>query len=57
MMIRVKMIITLSVDKEEYPIPADGDVGQEVEDYITDMIYDLEGLKLKYIKAKVENKV
>ncbi len=56
MMIRVKMIITLSVDKEEYPIPADGNVGEEVEDYIKDMIYDLEGIKIRTIKTITEEK-
>ncbi len=56
MMIRVKMIITLSVDKEEYPIPADGNVGEEVEDYIKDMIYDLEGIKIRAIKTITEEK-
>jgi hypothetical protein len=33
-MIRVKMFITLDVDEEEYPIPADGRVGEELEDGI-----------------------
>jgi hypothetical protein len=55
-MIRVKMIITLSVDKEEYPIPADGNVGEEVEDYIKDVIYDLEGIKIRNIKTITEEK-
>ena len=55
-MIRVMMIITLSVDKEEYPIPADGDVGQEVEDYVKDIMYDLEGIKIKAIKTITEEK-
>ena len=55
-MIRVKMIITLSVDKEEYPIPAEGNVGEEVEDYIKDMIYDLEGIQIRTIKTITEEK-
>ena len=55
-MIRVKKIITLSVDKEEYPIPADGNVGEEVEDYIKDVIYDLEGIKIRNIKTITEEK-
>ena len=55
-MIRVKMIITLSVDKEEYAVPADGNVGEEIEDYIKDMIYDVEGLKIKSLKTITEEK-
>ncbi len=50
-MIRVKMFMTLSVDKEEYPIPADGKVGEEIEEYIKDVIYDVEGLKIKSLKT------
>ena len=30
------MFITLDVDEEEYPIPADGRVGEELEDGIRD---------------------
>ena len=54
MMIKVKMFMTLSVDKEEYPIPADGNVGEELEEYIKDVIYDVEGLKIKSLKTITE---
>ena len=50
-MIRVKVILSLSVDEEEYPIPSDGKVGAEIEDYLTDIIHELEGLKIKSIKT------
>jgi len=54
MMIKVKMLMTLAVDKEEYPIPADGKVGEEIEEYIKDVIYDVEGLKIKSLKTITE---
>ena len=31
---RVKMFITIDIDEEEYPVPADGQVGEELEDGI-----------------------
>ena len=31
---RVKMFITIDIDEEEYPIPADGRVGDELEESI-----------------------
>ena len=31
-MARVKLFITIDVDEEEYPVPADGQVGEEIED-------------------------
>ena len=33
-MVRVKMYITVEVDEEDYPVPADGQVGEELEDGI-----------------------
>ena len=31
---RVKMFITIDIDDEEYPVPADGQVGEELEESI-----------------------
>ena len=40
-MIRVKMFITIEVDDEEYPVPADGRVGEELEEESdVEKIYD-----------------
>jgi len=33
---RVKIMMTLHIDAEEYPIPADGRVDDEMEEYIQD---------------------
>ena len=49
-MIRLKVWFTIIVDEEEYPIPADGKVEIEIEDYLKDILHDMEGLKLKNIK-------
>ena len=48
------MILLLSVDEEEYPIPSDGKVGEEIEDYFMDMIHEVDGLKVKSIKTITE---
>tara|TARA_R110002012_G_scaffold314334_1_gene526945 strand:+ start:418 stop:585 length:168 start_codon:yes stop_codon:yes gene_type:complete len=53
-MIRVKMMLTLSVDKEEYPVPSDGNVGEEIEDYIKDIVHEVDGLKVRSIKTVTE---
>ena len=50
-MVRVKLFITLDIDEEEYPIPADGQVGEEIEDYLTDIVHEVDGLKIKSIKT------
>ena len=45
----VKVFITLDVDKEEYPIPADGDVTEEISEALEEFMI-LKDLKLKIVK-------
>ena len=54
MKIRVKMMITIEVDPEEYQVPADGRVGQEIQDHMHDYIHDLSGLKIKSMRTVSE---
>ena len=51
---RVKMFITIEIDSEEYPVPADGDVGLEIEDGIQEYFYDVEGATVKHIRTVTE---
>ena len=51
---RVKMFITLEVDEEDYPIPADGRVGVEIEDGIQEYFYDIEGATIRHIRTVTE---
>ena len=51
---RVKMFITIDVDEEDYPVPADGRVGEELEDGIQDYFYDIEGATIKTIRTIME---
>ena len=51
---RVKMFITIDIDEEEYPIPADGRVGYELEDSIQEYFYDIEGDDIRHIKTITE---
>jgi hypothetical protein len=53
-MIRVKMFITIDIDEEEYPVPADGQVGEELEDGIQEYFYDIEGANIKTIRTITE---
>jgi len=45
------MFITLDVDEEEYPIPADENVGEELEDGIREYFYDVDGAEIRSIKT------
>ena len=53
-MARVKLFITIEVDEEEYPIPADGQVGEEIEDGIREYFYDVDGADIKTIRTIME---
>jgi len=53
-MIRVKIMLTLQVDPEDYPIPSDWDITEDFEDYMTELFHDLEGVKVKNMKVLME---
>ena len=50
----VKIYLTLDVDKDEYPVPADGDPTQELQEALDEFIYDIDGLKVKNIRLTLE---
>ena len=54
-MMRVKLYITLYVDPEDYPVPADGNVDIEIEEAIREYLYEIEGINVKSIKTLQEN--
>jgi hypothetical protein len=51
---RVKMFITIDVDEEDYPVPADGQVGEELEEGIQEYFYDIDGASIKTIRTITE---
>ena len=53
-MVRVKAFITIDIDEEEYPIPADGKVGEEIEDGIREYFYDVDGADIRTIRTIME---
>mgnify|MGYP003628106669 FL=1 len=53
-MIKVKMMMTLHIDEEDYPIPADQNVAEELETSMTEFIYDIGGVTIKNIRTLQE---
>jgi|TARA_B100000424_G_scaffold251971_1_gene227886 hypothetical protein len=51
----VKIYLTLDIDKDEYPVPADGDPSQEIQEALDEFIYDIDGLKIKNIRITLED--
>jgi hypothetical protein len=48
------MFITIDVDEEDYPVPADGQVGEELEEGIQEYFYDIDGASIKTIRTITE---
>ena len=53
-LMRVRVYITIDIDPEEYPVPADENVAEEIEDGIREYFYDVEGTKIRSIKTLQE---
>ena len=53
-MVKVKLFITIEIDEEQYPIPADGQVGEELEDGIREYFYDIDGAEIRTMKTLTE---
>jgi len=51
---RVKVYITIDIDPEDYPVPADENVAEEIEDGIREYFYDIDGAKIRNIKTLQE---
>lgn len=49
-MMKVKLFITLDIDPDEYPVPADQNVGEEIEESIREYFYDVDGAEIRNIK-------
>ena len=54
MSIRVKIMLTIDIDTEEYAVPADGKVNDEIEEFIKESFYDLEGTEIKNFRITSE---
>jgi|TARA_R100000482_G_scaffold85507_1_gene34275 hypothetical protein len=51
---RVKMYITIDIDPEEYPVPADENVGQDIQDSLEEYFYEIDGAEIRHIKTITE---
>ena len=46
----LKVYLTLELDPEEYPIPADGAVDLEIKSAFREYIHDIDGINIKNMK-------
>lgn len=50
----IKIFLTLDIDEDEYPVPVDGEVSEEIEQSLQEFIYDIDGMSIKTIKILTE---
>jgi hypothetical protein len=53
-MMKVKIYITLDIDPDEYPVPADENVGQEIQETLEEYFYEIDGANIRQIKTIME---
>jgi len=46
----IKLFITLDVDEQEYRMPADGKIEEEIHEAIHEFVYDIDGMEIKTIR-------
>ena len=51
---QIKVFLTLQVDEDEYPVPVDGKITEEVNETLQEFIYDIDGMMIKAIKILTE---
>jgi len=52
---RVKILLTIDLDEEEYPMPVDGMVVEEVDETLRNLIHDVDGMDVRSMKIIVED--
>jgi hypothetical protein len=46
----IKLLMTLDVDEQEYRMPADGKIEEEIHEAIHEFVYDIDGMEIKTIR-------
>ena len=47
----IKLLMTLDVDEQEYRMPADGKIEEEIHEAIHEFVYDIDGMDIKNIRV------
>ena len=48
---QVKVFLTLEIDEDEFPVPVDGMLVEEVTETLQEFVYDIDGMKIKTLKV------
>ena len=53
MRIKVKAFLDLDVDPEEYPIPSDGDITEDITYALKEDFHDINGININYFNIRL----
>ena len=51
---KVKIFLTIELDEQDYPIPVDGMIEEDVDETIRNLIHDVDGMTVKSVKIIME---
>ena len=51
---KIKIYLTLNLDEEDYPIPVDGFVDEEINEALHEFVYDIDGITIETIRIITE---
>ena len=49
---QIILTVSLTLDTNEYPIPVDGEIANELEQIVKDTFYDIEGIQVQKVQTK-----
>ena len=52
---RAKIFLTIELDEEDYPMPVDGMVVEEIDETVRNLIHDVDGMDVRAMKIIVED--
>lgn len=50
----VKVFLTLDIDEDDYPVPVDGHIEEEIEETMKEFVYDIDGMNIRTVKILTE---
>ena len=51
---KVKVFLSITLDEDDYPIPVDGFVDEEIREALHEFIYDIDGMTIETIRIIAE---
>ena len=51
---QIKVFLTLNIEEDEYPVPVDGSMREEINETLQEFIYDIDGITVKTINILTE---